>query len=200
METWTGLAGQMGIMSIAIQEYSVPIIVFFFAFAILLGWSLPRWTGLMRAKLDHKVPPYSFYSLFVGSGFLLCLSALVRVGVPIPEALRRLRQSAKPWYLEKIDAVLFHVNEGQQLGDALYLSGYGFPDPEIIEDLKLYASLGNFDERMENMAREWIDEGVERVRIQAQGLNLGMMLTMGLLVGWMGLGLMALLEQVTSAF
>ena len=200
MNEWTGMAGQMGFMSVAIQKYSLPIMFVFFAFFTVIGFSLPRWTGKIRSMMDYKVPPYSFYTLFIGSGFLLSLASMMKSGVPIPEALRSMRRNATPWFLERLDAALYQVNEGQQIGDALYMTGYGFPDPELIEDMRLYAQLGNFDDRMEEMAETWITEGVKRVEGQAQALNLGMMGLLGLAIAWMGLGIIALMDTITSSF
>jgi type II secretory pathway component PulF len=198
MEEWTGMAASMAWLSKVIDQAAIPVIDGFLAIMTICMMSLGRWKGPIRIFCDQRVPPWSIYRLFVGSGFLLSLSALIKAGVPVPEALRRLKSAATPWLMERLDTFIYHTNEGQQLGEAMYLSKFQFPDEEIIEDLRLYASLGSFDERMENMAREWISEGVAKVQAQAQMLNMAMMVLVGLCVAWMGAGLLAIQQQVTS--
>ncbi|HAU29852.1 MAG TPA: type II secretion system protein F [Rhodospirillaceae bacterium] len=198
MEEWTGQAGQMALLSTLINDYGLVFVAAILGIIALIAWSMPRWRGDIRTRFDESVPPWTFYRLLNGTSFLMSLSALIKAGVPVPEALRKIKTAASPWLKERLDTTLYHVNEGQQLGEALHLAGYRFPDREIVEDLRLFSSLGNFDERLSNLAEEWIREGVNAVKTQAQMLNLGMMALLGVAIGWMAMGLMALMGEVTK--
>jgi len=198
MEEWTGMAGQMATLSVMINDYGILFILAILAIVGLIAWSMPRWKGDIRTKFDESVPPWTFYRLLNGSSFLMSLAALIKAGVPVPEALRKIRNGASPWLKERLDTTLYHVNEGQQLGEALHLAGYHFPDREIVEDLRLFATLGNFDERLTNLAEEWIHDGVNSVKAQASMLNLAMMALLGIAIGWMAMGLMALMSEITK--
>lgn len=198
MSEWTGIAAQMAVVSHIVSNYSLHVVGGIVGVIGGMMYTLPWWTGPFRAKLDKNVPPWSFYRLAVGASFLLSLAALLKAGVPTTEALRKLRPAATPWLLERLDAITFHVNEGQTVGESMYLAGFQFPDEEVVEDLRLYATLGNFDERMDKLARQWIEEGVSNVQAQAAMLNMVALVAVGITVAWMGMGIMALQSQITS--
>ena len=100
--------------------------------------TFPYWKTNGRSAFD-KAPPWSIYRIFTGVGWMLSLSALVKAGTPVSKALRMLRADATPYLLYRIDRTLIFVNNGDNLGDALYKTGEGFPDNEIIGDLRIYA-------------------------------------------------------------
>src|SRR5690606_11209099 len=69
-ERWTGVGAQMSAMSDFVTVGMLPSLVTFAALVMLMAWSMPRWTGKVRAKFD-QFPPYSLYRLVAGSGFML---------------------------------------------------------------------------------------------------------------------------------
>ncbi|MFZ4762520.1 MAG: type II secretion system F family protein [Alphaproteobacteria bacterium] len=199
MSKWTGTAASLSLISSFVQDYAVYTAMALVGLAVLSVWSMPRWTGKIRAKFDGS-PPYSFYRLFMGAGFLMSVSSLVRAGMPVPEGLRKLLMGASPWFEERINSILYHINEGHQLGDAMAMTGYDFPDRDIIQDLRLYASLGNFDEKLQMIAEEWIAEGIKKIKAQAGVINMMGMIIIGILVAWLGAGIMDLQGQITKDF
>ena len=196
-EKWEGGAAQMRWLSEAVQIWMFPVIGFIFAIMTLYLGTVSFWTGRLRTYAD-KIPPWSMYRMWQGSGFMLSLSALIRAGIPVPEALRRIRKNANPYLVERIDATLRQINSGANLGEALMRAKMGFPDGEIIQDLRIYASLSGFEDALETIAKEWIDDGVARVQNQAKILNQIMLFLLAGVIGWLGWGLFEIQKLATS--
>lgn len=197
-DQWQGLAFGMAIMSTFAQDYLIPSVIGLVTFVVVFSISAPRWTGRVRIFFD-KLPPWSIYRLVQGGGFLMAVAALVGIGVSVPEVLRKLRRNANPWMRERIDDALRHVNSGANLGDALYRGGYGFPDQEIVEDLRIYASLSSFDESLKAVSNEWLVTGVDKIKAQAKVLNTVAIMLIGVTIMTLLGGLFALQQQITQA-
>lgn len=197
-EQWTGIGEQMAMLSDFVQGGFIPVLIALVALVILVVWSMPRWTGNLRVRAD-SIPPYSIYKLVSGSGFLLSLAALTKAGVKTTSALRTMMRDSKPWYHERISRTLGLVNNGLDIGEALYRSGLRFPDPETVNDLRTYAKLNGFDEMLMKLGRENLEDTV--VRIQQQGVimrNAGI-IAVGITLAWLFMGIFSLQQQITSS-
>ena len=147
---WTGTAKSLVDLSAFVQEHPVILFGTLPLIVVLVALTFPRWKKETRAFAD-KIPPWSIYRIFVGVGWLLSLSALVSAGTPVSKAMRALRADASTYLLYRIDNALKHVNNGDNIGDALYKTGLGFPDEEVIGDLRIYSELDNFTEALERL-------------------------------------------------
>lgn len=198
---FTGTAASLYWVSDFIQS-----IWFWIVLAGLMGgvaaifMTLPRAFGedRLRVYLD-KIPPWSVYRLVVGSGFLVSLSALLRAGVQLQEALSHIQKYASPYLSLRLSAVLLGIRKGRMLGDALDEAQYQFPDREIIDDLITYSSLPNFDQVLYAYGQEWMDEGIKAVKQQAPILQGAAFLAMASVIGWLVTGVMQIQQQIGSA-
>jgi type II secretory pathway component PulF len=91
---------------------------------------LPIWTGPVR-KFADELPLFRLYKTWTGLGFLLSLSALLKAGISLREALEMLERRSPPYVAERLRAVL--ARDDAYLGEALAASGYGWPDPRTIK-------------------------------------------------------------------
>jgi type II secretory pathway component PulF len=91
---------------------------------------LPIWTGTVR-KLVDELPLFSLYKTWTGLGFLISLSALLKAGVSLREALETLECRSPPYTAERLHAVI--LRDDAYLGEALAQSGYAWPDPRTIK-------------------------------------------------------------------
>lgn len=73
------------------------------------------------------------------------------------------------------------------------------PDPEIINDLKIYSELDNFEEALENLANEWLDESVYLIENKASILNMIAILTVAGIIAWAVMGTFEMQDQITSS-
>ena len=195
---WTGLAKSLADLSAWIIVYwpiafsIVPVL------GIVIYSTIGIWTGSIRALVD-SCPPWSLYKVFVGITWLLALSALVKGGTPVSNALRALRKDSTRYLKERIDKTLVFINNGDNLGQALSKTGLNFPDPEIIGDLKIYSEMDNFEEALEKMANDWLDESAFLIEQKAAVLNMVALLCVSGIIAWSVMGTFVMQDQITTA-
>lgn len=195
---WTGTAADLVAISAWIKKYwlvafaSLPVLM------TVIYFTIGIWTGKTRAIFDH-MPPWSLYKVFTGISWLLALSALVKGGTPVSTALRALRRDASNYLKERIDKTLVFVNNGDNLGQALNKTGLDFPDVEIIADLKIYSELDNFEEALDNLANDWLEESVYMIEEKAGILNMIALLAIGGIIAWAVMGTFAMQDQITNS-
>jgi type II secretory pathway component PulF len=196
-DQWTGVAYGVVAVSAAVTKYIFPILFVAIALAIASIYSMPRWTGPTRAIFD-RYPPWSLYRLTYGAGFMLSMSAMLKAGVPVGDILRTLKIGANPWYAERLNATLNFVNDGKNVGEALYLTGLRFPDFEAVIDIRSYADSGNFDQNLDWLANRWLEDSVEKVQLQTAILrNLGLAMLGGIIIFYL-FGLASMSAQLSA--
>ena len=90
------------------------------------------------------------------------------------------------------------VNSGYDLGESLHLAGHEFPAREIVEDLRIYASLGDLDATMSRIAAEWVKQSVETLRAAGDAMKVAGMAVIAAVIAWVQLGIVAVQQQLTS--
>lgn len=195
---WRGMARDLVDLSAWIKDNwlvafaSLPITM------AVIYFTIGIWTGKVRAFFDN-IPPWSLYKVFTGISWLLALSALVKGGTPVSTALRALRRDASRYLKERIDKTLVYVNNGDNLGQALAKTGLDFPDREIIGDLKIYSELDNFEEALDKLANDWLEESVYMIEEKAGVLNMAALLSIGGVIAWAVMGTFEMQDQITSS-
>ena len=162
---WHGAAKSLYIMSTVVRVWMPAILIIVVCIAAAVLASMPRWRGSVRVFLD-RFAPFSIYRLMVGSSFLMAFSSLQFAGVTVEKSLLKLASQADPWLRQRIDGALLGVKSGLNCGEALRNAGYGFPSPEIVDDLCIYSEYKGFAEALKLLADEWMEEGVETVSRQ----------------------------------
>lgn len=195
---WTGTAKDLVDVSLWIQKNWLLAFSFFPALFILIYATIGVWTGPTRKAIDD-CPPWSLYKLFMGITWLLSLSALIRGGVPISVALSSIRKDSNRYLRERIDRALDFIKNGDNLGQALSKSKLNFPDKEVVADLRVYAELDNFEEALDKLANDWLDESAEAVEQKASILNMVAMFAISGIIAWAVFGVFEMQDQITSA-
>lgn len=197
-DKWTGIGAQMAVMSDFVRMLLFPALA---AIGVMVGgivFTMPRWTGTWRNRFD-RYPPWSLYRLIVGSGFMLTVSGMIKSGIPIPTILSMLQRGASPWYAEKLSRTLYHVNNGHNLGEALHRTGFRFPDEETVQDLRAYAGLNKFDETLEKLGTEWLEDSVQKIERQTGILRNVSFVILGGVFAWIAMGIFSLQQQITNS-
>jgi type II secretory pathway component PulF len=195
---WRGLAKNLADLSEWIQANWLFAFSFLPTIMIVIYATIGIWTGKIRAFVD-KLPPWSLYKVFVGITWLLAMSALVKGGTPVSNSLRALRKDASRYLKERIDNTLVFVNNGDNLGQALAKTNLDFPDTEVIGDLKIYSELDNFEEALESLANNWLDESVYLIEQKASVLNMIALLSISGVIAWAVMGVFEMQDQITNA-
>ena len=195
---WTGTAKTLIDLSSWIQEHWKLAFSFFPVIGIIIYATIGIWTGRIRVSFD-RIPPWSLYKIFTGITWLLALSALVKGGVPVSVALTSLRRDSSRYLQERIDGALSHIKNGDNLGQALDKANFEFPDKQIISDLKIYSELDNFEEALDKLANEWLEESVYMIEQKSEIMNAVALLTISGIIAWAVFGTFDMQDQITSA-
>lgn len=196
-DAWYGVARLMIDVSSFVQHWLHWVLAFAVLLVIAFFVSLPRWNSRTRIVFD-RFPPYSIYRVMQGSSWLIALSALVQAGVRIESAMEQLAQGASAWSAVRTSAALKGLRSGRNLGESLERSGYEFPDPEIISDIRIYATKSGFDEALKIIGNDWITESVDRIKM-LMNLVFGLaMILVGGLIMFVVAGLIAMQLQLTE--
>lgn len=195
---WTGVGAQMAVMSDFVTDYLFIMVGLLALLITVVTISMPRWTGHTRAKFD-KFPPWSLYRLVIGSGFMLTISGMIKSGIAIPRSLQMLQRGASPWYVEKLSRTLYHVNNGNNLGESLHKTNFHFPDTETVQDLRAYASLNKFDETLDKLGTEWLEDSVAKIQAQTATMRNMALILLGGVFSWIAMGLFSLQMQITGS-
>lgn len=148
-----------------------------------IRWTLPRWAGVGRATAD-RFPPWSLYRLLYGVRFMTALSTLIQAGIPMAQAIWRLSEDGNTYLRSRLDSILFYIRQGKGFGDALQETGYDFPDAEIVDAMRVYARMADFQRLLKESSGRWLDIALERTRAQARAVNVLMTLLVGVVLMW----------------
>lgn len=153
------------------------------AIVLAIRWTLPRWTGTGRATAD-RFPPWSLYRLLHGVRFMTALSTLIQAGVPMAQAIWKLSEGGNPYLRSRLDSILFYIRQGKGFGDALKETGYDFPDAEIVDAMRVYARMADFQKLLKESSGRWLDIALVRTSTQAKVMNVIITLFVGVVIMW----------------
>lgn len=199
VEDWTGVSYAVAVAAKFIREYSFLIFVGFVVAVMIIAYSLPRWTSKKRVFFD-KFVPWSMYRMWQGSSFLLAISSMMSAGVKLDEvSLAKISRRSDPYLKQRIRALTRFITAGENLGDALFKSGYKFPDEEIIGDLQIYAKLRGFEDNLIWITRSWVDSLVERVTITMKVVNTVILMLIAVVIGCLIMSFYDVFQQIQTA-
>lgn len=198
VERWTGAALMMYQLSQMVTHWFLAIVICLVLSVIAFFSTLGTLTGPTRIILD-RLPPWNLYRIWQGAGFLSSIASLLKAGVPVSGALRRMRANANPYMRERIEGTTYFINEGANFGEALNRAGYDFPDRDIIEELEIYAPLTGFSESMTGISKRWISGSVGKMETMSRVIRTIMIFLIALNVMWMLGGMFDLMQQLNKA-
>ncbi|MHC6758166.1 type II secretion system F family protein [Yersinia ruckeri] len=186
-DLWEGSARWLYLLSEYTVDYGLYVAIFLVSLTTASIVSLPYLKGNIRIKLD-RIPPYSLYRMLHGSAFLLNISVMMSAGIQMQEALRIISNGSSPWLMQRVNSALFGIGLGKNLGEALEISGYDFPDRKAIPFISILADTGNLDEVLPDYANEWLEESVRNIDTIANWmLSIGLIL-IGLVIALIMIG------------
>jgi hypothetical protein len=78
----------------------------------------------------------------------------------------------------------------------MFESGMGFPDQEIVDDMRVYATLSGFAEKLHELSFQFLDDGIERIQKSAKVLNTVCMLAIISLVVCLALAVVSINQHL----
>ena len=195
---WTGYAQVMYQLSEIAPQLLIGFVLFIPSSFILYQVAVRSIGGRPRIYLD-RVPPFSFYRLQTGAGFLLGYGSLLQAGVQATEAMYLLVKRSQTNYMRvRAGAALGGLRAGLSVGRALESTRYEFPDREILADLVTYSDLANFDQRLLDISKDWVSQTVVEVTARTKAVNQMLLMMLIVVVGLMVYGLFQIQQQVAS--
>ena len=180
-----------------IREWGIVVVIVIVLVAIVIASTLSIWRGHLRAKFD-MFPPWSWYRILQGSGFMLGMAALLGAQVPLKRALEILEEQGNGWVRERINSARQEVLRGRNLGEALRIGKYNFPDPMVAVDLEILAERADVGQVIELVTEEWINEQILELKAQAAVIrNVGLGVVGGL-IAWTMMSIFAVVTALTK--
>lgn len=148
-----------------------PVVAVVFVYLVL--FSLPRWKGRYRV-IAERYFPFSFYRDIQGYAWLMGFTALLQAGMPDVTILKNQCNYATPWLRERLHALWWRMDNGSSLPAALMAKGkggmppFGFPNPDIVDDISSMAGFSDFPARITNVASIWAQELEETMKAKAE--------------------------------
>ena len=195
---WRGMARSLGVLSDFSIKYWYLFLVVFAGLIAIIWVSLANWSGRIRVLFD-KMPPWNVYKIQVSVGWLMSLAAIIKAGGTIPDALRLLADNANRYLRSILDITLRYIANGDNLGIALANTGRKFPDDEIIGDLIIYADMNGFEENLNQIANDYLEESVRKMERVSNILNSIGILLVSAIIAWVVLGTFQMQDQITAA-
>lgn len=195
---WTGMSAtlyQISIFTASWKGFAVLLTVM--GLLALIGVTLPTWTGPTRRQFD-SFPPWSVYRLITGSVWLFTLSTLMRSGMQLTKIIgdSLAMPHITPYLRERLQAFTVQYGTGVNFGEALFNSGMNFPAPEIVDELRTYARLPGFEERLVEISRQWMLDGIAAVQQKAKIFNVICMSIIVALICALGMSIMDMQKQM----
>ena len=194
---WRGTAASLVWVSEFAGKYWHVLVGVFAMLFILIWISLPIWTGRLRTMFD-KLPPWNTYKLQMSVGWLMSLSAMVAAGVSVPDAMRLLSDYSNRYLSNILEETLHYIANGENLGNALAMTGKDFPSEEIIGDLIIYADMNDFAKNLNQIANDYMEDSVRKMESISSVLNSVGIILVSIIIGWVVMGTFQMQEQITS--
>lgn len=138
------------------------LLIGFIVFWVVTIATMSRWGGGLRKYFD-RVPPWSIYRVIQGASWVVGFSNLLRAGVRVSDALKMQSEHAPNWLKMRLDEAAVHVSNGHEIGQALQITGYGFPDASLIEDIQAFSRFKDFPELVRKLGDEWLAQSEEKI-------------------------------------
>ncbi|MDQ1090591.1 type II secretory pathway component PulF [Xanthomonas sacchari] len=135
------------------------------------AWALPNLTGRVRDHLD-RLPVFATYRVFVGTTFLLNVSALLAAGIALEQALIDMARYSNAYLRERIDDTVRGIRTGANFGQALQFTEHDFPDKATVRNIRSLSEKKGFETALEKFTRRWLKQNMQLVERSAVVLRL----------------------------
>ena len=133
----------------SVYIFLVPAVFIFLVIGIV--FSFPRFTGKIRKRLDLYFP-FSVYRKFIGAVWLIGLSGLISSGINEINALKEMSKYSNDYLKERVISFYKGMQSGMNIGEAMRISNYNFPEPDVVDDIAVFSNFPNFDEKLKLIA------------------------------------------------
>lgn len=197
--TWTGSALMLKYLSDYVNNYGLFTLVSIVILVLVIVITMPTYSGPGRVYMDRHFP-WGLFKTLHGSTFLMALAIMIKAGVKLKDALKILARPAKPWLKDRIDAAIYGIEIGKNLGDSLHAAGQEFPDARSIEYMRVLSKQDNFEDAISKFGQRWMDVTIKKLEeYAALARNIGIMVV-GLIMVLIFTGAMEIMKSMAEKF
>lgn len=180
LERWPDMGQTLyGISSFLVHNWYF-LLAGVIAIGVAIGMSISKWTGNVREIFD-KAPPWSVYKVYQSSSFLISLASMMQSGVPLNDALKKIKMSSSYWLGVYLDEMMKNLRRGgKNFGQHLNV---GLLDEEVAGDVIDYSELGKFEEAIYSIGEENLKSSVEKIKSRMGVIRSIMLVLVGITVG-----------------
>lgn len=160
-EKWTGALNYLALLSEFVVDFKWLLLIVGLAVLWLVIWSMGNW---VNRKVAENIPPWSIYRSIHGVYFLLNIAALLKVNIPVIQAVSMLAETASPWLERRIQETINRMRQGDHLGLALKNTGYNFPSRDCVNQMLLLTEGVGAEDNLEHYAKRWLIQTIAQVK------------------------------------
>ncbi len=161
VENWPPLSKQLYDTSVFVKDYGAMLALIFIVLLAVSMKTLGTFSGPMRKYFD-KAPPWNIYKAIQGSVFLITLSSMMNAGIPLNNALIKIRELSAPYISLFLSDMIEALAGGAQNGEALDV---GLLDDDTALDIRLLGQTADFQSSMSMIGEQAIVDTVEKIKI-----------------------------------
>lgn len=180
LERWPGLGQFLYGLSKFIVSYWYVMFGGLAVASVIIANTIGIWTGKIRELFD-KVPPWSVYKVYQACSFLISLASMMQSGIPLNDALKKIKGSSAPWLGEYIELMLKNLRKGgKTFGQHLDV---GLLDDETAADVIDYSELGKFEVAIYSIGEQNLETSVALIESRMALIKNAMLVVVGVTVG-----------------
>jgi type II secretory pathway component PulF len=92
-----------------------------------------------------------------------------------------------------------HVSNGLSLGESLHRTKNGFPSRDIVMDMSAYSDMEGFEEILERIGKEWIDDSVSRIKRDFDVIKNALIVVFGLMFIMIAAGIFQMQDMISTS-
>ena len=210
-EVWTPYNQAVRTFAETVSNHGGAIVLGLVLFVTAFSFSLPRWTGAVRARLEQVRPslglllmplcpfllPLSIYRDFQVSLMLTSLSVLLRSGMTLTEAIDQLAKNSSPWMRYHLRKVRAHLQVSPT--DYVPALAKGLMSPGLLAKVATtIRSNSQFDKVLIELGTKENVEIRNQIAKTAKGVNAVLLTAAGALVLFLYVGQLSITQSMTS--
>lgn len=168
------------------MAYGIPTLALFGGAIGALLWSLPRWRGRYRLKVE-SLPVYSMYRDFQTGLLLTSLATFLRTGAPLRSSLEDISKQSNPWMRWHIKRILSALDQDPNATVSAFSRG-AMSSALVARMTTLSRSAGrSFADVLVELGTDKAEEVVSRVKQAALVSSFFLVGGLAAVAGYMGL-------------
>ncbi|WP_299083343.1 type II secretion system F family protein [uncultured Ruegeria sp.] len=198
MTQWPSVARVLGQFCVWFAANTWILLGCFVLFVIGLRAAMRHWTTWPRDILD-RIPPFSYYKLHEGVGFMFAITELARMGVTLQSSLLdQMAREASPYLRSRIAAIAREIQNDENWGRALPATGHDFPSRDLNAVLGALSRRNNWVEKFAGFLDQWLADLDRTLKARMAILKVALLFFAAAVIGIIMLSVLSIFQSLTG--